>query len=83
MDSSQKSSSCIGGGAPNTCFDQPVPFTPYHLHPASFSLLAFSYIRGKCAMLRAELVEKERCQHRELQNRLHALEMKFEGTWCR
>ncbi|KOB72252.1 Uncharacterized protein OBRU01_12578, partial [Operophtera brumata] len=30
-------------------------------------------------MLRADLVEKERCQHREVQNRLRALEMKFEG----
>lgn len=36
-------------------------------------------------MLRAELLkkkeelEKERCQHREVQNRLRELEMKFEG----
>ncbi|XP_037867877.1 paramyosin [Bombyx mori] len=39
----------------------------------------------ECAMLRAELVkkkeelEKERCQHRETQNKLRELEMKFEG----
>ncbi|CAG4941876.1 unnamed protein product [Colias eurytheme] len=39
----------------------------------------------ECAMLRAELLkkkeelEKERCQHREVQNRLRELEMKFEG----
>ncbi|XP_063837642.1 paramyosin-like [Ostrinia nubilalis] len=39
----------------------------------------------ECAMLRAELLkkkeelEKERCQHREVQNKLRELEMKFEG----
>ncbi|XP_072930964.1 uncharacterized protein [Epargyreus clarus] len=39
----------------------------------------------ECAMLRVELVkkkeelEKERCQHREVQNKLRELEMKFEG----
>ncbi|KAJ8736741.1 hypothetical protein PYW07_000012 [Mythimna separata] len=39
----------------------------------------------ECAMLRADLLrkkeelEKERCQHREVQNKLRELEMKFEG----
>ncbi|XP_045531720.1 paramyosin-like [Pieris brassicae] len=39
----------------------------------------------ECAMLRAEVLrkkeelEKERCQHREVQNKLRELEMKFEG----
>lgn len=39
----------------------------------------------ECAMLRTELLkkkeelEKERCQHREVQNKLRELEMKFEG----
>ncbi|XP_031767369.1 paramyosin-like isoform X2 [Galleria mellonella] len=39
----------------------------------------------ECAMLRTELMkkkeelEKERCQHREVQNKLRELEMKFEG----
>ncbi|XP_059055099.1 paramyosin-like [Achroia grisella] len=39
----------------------------------------------ECAMLRADLLrkkeelEKERCQHREAQNKLRELEMKFEG----
>ncbi|VVC86171.1 unnamed protein product [Leptidea sinapis] len=39
----------------------------------------------ECALLRAELLkkkeelEKERCQHREVQNKLRELEMKFEG----
>ncbi|KAM3956895.1 uncharacterized protein ACR2FA_009134 [Aphomia sociella] len=39
----------------------------------------------ECAMLRGELMrkreelEKERCQHREVQNKLRELEMKFEG----
>lgn len=38
-------------------------------------------------MLRAELLkkkeelEKERCQHREVQNKLRELEMKFEGKF--
>ncbi|XP_013162423.1 PREDICTED: early endosome antigen 1-like isoform X2 [Papilio xuthus] len=40
---------------------------------------------AECAMLRAELLkkkeelEKERCQHREVGNKLRELEMKFEG----
>ncbi|XP_021194434.3 paramyosin isoform X1 [Helicoverpa armigera] len=40
---------------------------------------------AECAMLRADLMkkkeelEKERCQHREVQNKLRELEMKFEG----
>ncbi|XP_026741660.1 outer dense fiber protein 2-like isoform X3 [Trichoplusia ni] len=40
---------------------------------------------AECAMLRSELVkkkeelEKEKCQHREVQNKLRELEMKFEG----
>ncbi|XP_022833262.1 paramyosin-like isoform X2 [Spodoptera litura] len=39
----------------------------------------------ECALLRAELLkkkeelEKERCQHREVQNKMRELEMKFEG----
>lgn len=39
----------------------------------------------QCAILRADLMkkkeelEKERCQHRETQNKLRELEMKFEG----
>ncbi|CAK1554041.1 unnamed protein product [Leptosia nina] len=39
----------------------------------------------ECAMLRADVLrkkeelEKERCQHREVQNKLRELEMKFEG----
>ncbi|XP_045783931.1 kinesin-like protein KIF7 isoform X2 [Maniola jurtina] len=39
----------------------------------------------ECAMLRTEMLkkkeelEKERCQHREVQNKLRELEMKFEG----
>ncbi|XP_075991500.1 uncharacterized protein LOC142986755 [Anticarsia gemmatalis] len=40
---------------------------------------------AECAMLRTELLkkkeelEKERCQHREVQNKLRELEMKYEG----
>ncbi|CAH2035096.1 unnamed protein product, partial [Iphiclides podalirius] len=40
---------------------------------------------AECALLRAELLkkkeelEKERCQHREVENKLRELEMKFEG----
>ncbi|KAH9638343.1 hypothetical protein HF086_006523 [Spodoptera exigua] len=40
---------------------------------------------AECALLRTELLkkkeelEKERCQHREVQNKLRELEMKFEG----
>ncbi|CAH0703096.1 unnamed protein product [Spodoptera exigua] len=76
-------------GLPNTCFEQPpgppvpplaracgvCPPCPAPCNPNA----------PPCALLRTELLkkkeelEKERCQHREVQNKLRELEMKFEG----
>ncbi|CAH0716357.1 unnamed protein product, partial [Brenthis ino] len=96
---------CRGGGAQNTCFQQPcgvcppcpapcnpnAPPTPAEREVQKLSLQLHQTEESlktkitECAMLRTELLkkkeelEKERCQHREVQNKLRELEMKFEG----
>ncbi|CAH0401855.1 unnamed protein product [Chilo suppressalis] len=110
-------SACRGGGAPNTCFQQPAggppvppmsracgvcppcpatcnpnaPPTPAEREVAKLTIQLrqteenFKTKVAECAMLRTELLkkkeelEKEKCQHREVQNKLRELEMKFEG----
>ncbi|XP_035437580.2 paramyosin isoform X1 [Spodoptera frugiperda] len=105
-----------GGGAPNSCFDQPpgppvppmaracgvcppcpapcnpnAPPTPAEREVEKLKIQlrqteeSFKTKVTECALLRAELLkkkeelEKERCQHREVQNKMRELEMKFEG----
>ncbi|XP_046977463.1 outer dense fiber protein 2-like isoform X2 [Vanessa cardui] len=110
-------SACRGGGARNTCFEQPAggppvppmtracgvcPPCPAPCNPNAPPTPAEREVQKltiqlrqteeslktkvtECAMLRTDLLkkkeelEKERCQHREVQNKLRELEMKFEG----
>ncbi|XP_047543639.1 outer dense fiber protein 2-like isoform X1 [Vanessa atalanta] len=110
-------SACRGGGARNTCFEQPpggppvppmtracgvCPPCPAPCNPNAPPTPAEREVQKltiqlrqteeslktkvtECAMLRTDLLkkkeelEKERCQHREVQNKLRELEMKFEG----
>ncbi|XP_050361331.1 paramyosin-like isoform X2 [Nymphalis io] len=110
-------SACRGGGARNTCFEQPLggppvppttracgvcPPCPAPCNPNAPPTPAEREVQKltiqlrqteeslktkvtECAILRTDLLkkkeelEKERCQHREVQNKLRELEMKFEG----